>query len=147
MLRKPTQIFTQDWVDSLSHIPEIGMVATIKIIQPNRQSSDYDFDTNSYSDTSQVIYNGKARVQPVRSSGKRKIMASDSSIQNYLFSIPVINNNIDLRVKHQVFVTEAELNPTLLNYVFTISEIGDSSNILERTFYCISDQQRENNGP
>lgn len=135
-------LFDQAWVDGLKHIPEMGMVAQIEIYDPELSEMVWNNGTNEY-ETSEgpPLYTGKARVQPLRSAGQKAVPTNSTSTQTILFSIPIANKALDLKTHYQVRVLEATLNPALVPLTYVISEFIDSSNPLEKTFYCTTDQE------
>lgn len=136
-------IFTQEWVDGLSHIPESGMAAEIEIVVPG-QDTGWDETTNTPITTPDtVLYTGKARVQPIRSANQKAVPTNSTSVQTVLFSIPVEFQSLALKLFYQVRVLEAPLNPTLTAYKYVLSEVLDSSNPLEKTFYCTVDLEKQ----
>lgn len=140
-------LFTTEWQSRYAAIVERSMVATIKVYIPGPATYDPDTDTWSASET--VLYgvgtpigsDGRARVQPLRTARRADVPGDDTSVQTFLFSIPVRYNNIDFRPGHQVRVTASPLNTLLLKYEFVVSEVPDSSNPIERTFYCTMNQE------
>jgi hypothetical protein len=130
------QLFTQAWVDALKGTPEQGMVATIELYEPNTGEALYDEETGEYVSEPTILYTGKARVQPMRSARQGGVQGNDSYSQVVQFQIPIDQGKlIDIRPKHRVKVTAAPLNPMLTKYLYAVSEVLDSSNPLERTFY------------
>lgn len=138
----PTRpLFDQRWVDRLSPSVETSMVASVQFYDPNSGTATYDPVTGTYTTTPTVVYSGKARVQPVRSASD----AADTTVQSVLVSIPIaVGKTLDLRPYHRGKVTSSPLNPTLLNFVYVVKEVMDSSNPLERTFYFTVDQEAVN---
>jgi hypothetical protein len=69
------------------------------------------------------------------------MMGDDTTAQTVLFSIPVTENDLDLRTDLLADVTVSPLNPDLVHYQYTIAQIMDSSNPIERTFFCTVNQE------
>lgn len=135
-------LFSQEWVDSLKHIPESAMVAQIEIYDPRLSEMVWDPTVNEYIETTgDPLYTGKARIQPLASATRRDVVDNDTSVQKVLFSIPIENKGLALTTYHQVRVLDSPLNPTLTQYVYVVSEFLDSSNPIEKTFYCTVDQE------
>lgn len=136
-------IFTQEWVDGLKHVPESGMAATIRIFVPGKETG-WDSTTNTpILAPDVVIYEDKARVQPIRAASQKAVPTNTTSVQTVLFSIPIENKALDLKMSYQVRVLEAPLNPTLVKFKYVLSELLDSSNPLEKTFYCTVDLEKQ----
>lgn len=128
----PPNVFTQAWVDGLKHAPEAGMAATVDIYTLGDKV--YNPATNQYEFTKTFLYQGKARVQPLRSATPRIMPNNTTSVQTVLISLPIdAVKTEDIRPSVQVRVTSAPLNPSLLMYQYVVKEIVDSSNPLERT--------------
>lgn len=136
-------IFTQEWVDGLKRVPESGMAATIRIFVPGKETG-WDSTTNTpILAPDVVIYEDKARVQPIRAASQKAVPTNTTSLQTVLFSIPIENKALDLKMSYQVRVLEAPLNPTLVKFKYVLSELLDSSNPLEKTFYCTVDLEKQ----
>lgn len=135
-------MFTQEWVDGLKEIPKRFMAATIQIVLPGSDPV-YDPDTDSYVvPDPTVLYEGPARITPRRSALPQPLRDNPTVTQTVQFQIPIdTGNDFDLRNNHRVIVTDSPLNRWLENYTYTVWEIVDSSNPIERTFWCIVDQE------
>jgi len=130
-------LFSQAWVDALKATPEAGMVSTIKVYDPNTGAAVYDPVTGTYVTVPTILYTGKARVQPIRGARATAVAGNDTFTQMVLVSIPIdAGKLLDLRPRHRMQVTAAPLNPTLTMYLFAVQEVLDSTNPIERTFYC-----------
>lgn len=139
------ELFSQDWVDALKGVPNRGMKATILLYNPKISQSVYDPETDEWVDVTQTLYEGKARVQPLRSANRTQQGGNETTVQSTLISIPIDDAlALDIRPGYQVDVLTAPLNPSLLGYQLVVSEIMDSSNPIERTFMCTVDQETQN---
>lgn len=134
-------LFSQAWVDGLKGVPESAMVATILVTDPRNVGDPvYDEDEDEWTDpTAPTVYTGKARVQPIRSDVFRTRPGDSTNVLAIRFSIPVASIATDIRPGMEVAVTSAPLNPTLLGYVFYVSEGVDSGNPIEKTFHAVTD--------
>ncbi len=123
------------------------MAATIQIALPDGKPV-YDPDTNTYSlPPETVVYAGKARVTPRRAALQQPLRENPTITQAVQFQIPIDDGiSFDLRTNYKVTVVSAPLNPTLLKYSYVVHEIADSSNPIERTFWCIVDEEVVANG-
>lgn len=131
------QLFTQAWVNAIKGTPEKGMTATIKLYDPTITDAVYDPATNTYVNTTEPLYEGKARVQPLRSSRQINQAGNPSYGQVVQFQIPIDEGKLlDIRPRHRVEVTACDLNPALMNFLYAVHEVMDSSNPVERTFVC-----------
>ena len=135
MPREPRPIFTERWQEGLSAVAKTGMPATLRLFRLGERV--YDPATNTYVDTTETLYEGMARVQPLRSSRFEPAPMDSAYWQTVLISIPIEDaQGVDFRVADQARVTEAPLNDSLLKYQFVVNEIIDSSNPFERTLLC-----------
>lgn len=137
---KSRPLFSPAWQEALRHIPESAMIATVEIFDPNLTEKVYDPILNTYTETKVILATCPARVQPLRSAVNRESPGNDTTVQTVLVSIP-LRTPIELRRGYWVRVTECEMNPDLLRYTLTVNEFMDSSNPIERTFLCESDQE------
>lgn len=136
-------IFTQEWVDGISHVPEKGMAGKIRIFIPGKQEG-WDSATNTPILTPEVeVYNGKARIQPVRAASPKAVPTNSTTVQTVLFSIPIAFKDLDLKTFYQVTVLEAPRNPALTKFKYVMGESLDSSNPIEKTFYCTVDLEKQ----
>jgi hypothetical protein len=131
MPREPRPIFTERWQEGLSSVAKTGMPATLRLFRLGERV--YDPETNTYVDTTETLYTGKARVQPLRSSRFEPAPMDSAYWQTVLIEDA---QGVDFRVADQARVTEAPLNDSLLKYQFVVNEIIDSSNPFERTLLC-----------
>lgn len=131
----PRPLFNERWQAGLSAVAQTGMPATLRLFRLGERV--YDPATNTYVDTTETLYEGKARVQPLRSSRFETAPMDSAYWQTVLISIPIEDaQGVDFRVADQARVTEAPLNDALLKYQFVVNEIIDSSNPFERTLLC-----------
>jgi len=122
-------VFTSEWQTALKGAPEKGMIATVKIFDPNSTTSTWVPGTGMVTNPT-TWYEGKARVQPISSSntieGKR--------VQYIEVSVPIDGPFTGtVHVGFSMSVSASPLNADLLTYVYTCVEVADSSNPVERT--------------
>lgn len=129
---KPRPLFTQKFVNGLKRVPESAMAAIIEIFT---ETKTYDVETDTWTEATTTLYFGEARVQPLRGASEGDQTGDAALIQTFLFSIPIANKSLDLRTDMVGRVVDAPLNPVLLRYQFHITEVTDSSNPVEKTFY------------
>lgn len=85
---------------------------------------------------STLLDNVPARVQPIRAALQKDNNATDTRTQTVLVSIPIdTGRELDLRPRHRAVITECALMPVLTNFLYVVSEVMDSGNAIERTFY------------
>lgn len=135
-------IFSQGLVDTMRPSVEAVMAAEGRVYRAKR--GPYDPVTNDYPLVYDYNITSRMRVQPLRSATPRIIPNNTTDVQTVLVSVPInALGATDVRPGDQVRVTEAPLNPALLNYTYIIFEVMDSSNPLERTLLCRSDQEEK----
>lgn len=135
-------LFSATWRDAIKGSVELTQIATVRIVNPNISGSVYDADTDTWTDSDQEVYVGKARVQPLRTAAQTYNPGDVTQVQVYLFSLPIAETEgIDFRPDFEATVTVSPLNPALLTYRFVLTEIGDSSNPVERTLLFKSNQE------
>lgn len=124
-------LFTERWAAGLAPVAEAGMVAQIEVYQIVGEGQ-YDLETDSWTVETEEFYDGKARVQPVRSSREVQNTGDPTMVQRVRFQIP--RGDYGLLPDQRVRVTSSPLNPALERSEFVIVEITDSSNPFETTF-------------
>lgn len=141
LIRQNT-LFSKEWLESLAHIPMEFAQCKIRIKEITGKPV-YDPETNDYTQASYtILYDGPARVTARRSAHDRQVPVNSSSVAQYQFQISAEDGNtIDLRPKHQVEVYETVKNVALMNYTYVISDIADSGNPIEQTFWAKVDQE------
>ena len=136
-------LFSDAWAEGLRGTVESGMVAKVRIYIPGKPG-EWNDTTNDWEDSEPdtVAYEGKARVQPIRSAADKSTPGNATTVQTVLVSVPREVTVEDVRPdKYQVRVIESDMNPQLLNFQFVLHEVLDSSNPLEKTIYCRVNQE------
>jgi ABC-type sugar transport system substrate-binding protein len=124
-----TSVFNSAVVAALAPVAEKSMVATGTISDPNANNAQWTAGTGM-SVTGSVWYNGKMRVQPVRSASP----VDGDWTQSIRVSVPIsAAASGEARVGFVLSVTDSPFNPELKKYVYTCVEVADSSNPVERT--------------
>lgn len=138
-----------NWADEIADVSELPefQTATIRIVNPNLIDSDYNEDTAQWEITGDgVIYNGQARVIPVRwgvqSGGESQANATTLSAMRV--QIPRTTAT-DIRVNKgfHVFVDASPYNLSLVNRMFTVTSDLQGSSSASRTFECMADVDAE----
>lgn len=132
VLGRHIEVFSQQWVNRLRHIPTLAYEATVEFFEPNTEGAEWDFETETWTNTETILYTGPARVQPLRSAVDIANNANDATIQSVYMSVAQLD--LDLRPKHRARVLTCDNNPTLTRYLYVLSEGVDSSNHIERSF-------------
>ena len=135
-------IFTQGMVDAMQPSVTSVMAAEGRIYRSVR--GEYDEATNTFPLTYIYDITSAMRVQPLRSATPRIIPNNTTDVQTVLVSVPInALGDTDVRPGDQVRVTKSPLNASLLRYTYIVFEVMDSSNPLERTVLCRSDQEEK----
>ena len=99
----------------------------------------FDPETGDYTypeeHADEILYTGMARVQPVRTATEKV----GTQIQPLLISVDQLD--LDIRPKHMVRVIACAENTVLTAYKYVVTEVTDSSNLIERTFYVKQDAE------
>ena len=113
--------------------------ATITIFDPSLLTKTYSYDTNAYTVTGDaVVYEGQARVQPMRLATQISGGPIDdpSSASRFMVQIP-FESAVVINRGFQMQVTDGGRNPRLETYLFTIVADTDSSHMASHTFECV----------
>lgn len=122
-------------------------LAQIEIFEPTTATQVYNPTTNTWTVTSNPVWTGPARVQPISLNGTTGSEASDynpSLFQNVKIQISNGRNTLsgssgdvpDIRTNYQVRVTSSPYDSTLEKFVFVVTSVLNSSNAWERTLLC-----------
>lgn len=147
-------IHNRDVVSSLAF-------ATVQIFNPKSVDNEYDPVTNTWSNQVDIVWEGKARIQPRNSSAR--VGASGSIIsaidpgasQIVEVNIGLKDNQLlgsngvmpDLRPGFKMRVTSSPFDPTLCNFDFVVRSVINSSNPWHRQILCeVNQELNPNNG-
>lgn len=132
-----SQPFNTVWQKHLQPSTEAAYNAEIELVYTDLTNGGptFDVDTGDYTypETEVQVFQGKARVQPLRTATEK----SGTQIQTILVSVAQLD--LDVRPKHIMRVLSCATNPVLTNYKYVVYEVTDSSNLIERTFYVKQD--------
>lgn len=136
-----TNMFNGVWTGYLTPVVRQSYTAEIEVFYTNitgdnKPTLDATTWKYSYPENSEVIlFSGLARVQPIRAATAKV----GTYLQTWLFSVDDLS--LDVRPKHKVRVVSCANNTVLPGYKFVVTETGDSSNLVERTFYAQQDTE------
>ncbi len=133
------------WLIHNKPVIEAGMLATIEVFNPKVNQGVYDAATNTWTSSREVLWTGKARVQPVRNAALRANMNNPTSIQEVEIHIPI--DAPDIRPNYQVFITDAPYDPSLEGYIVTVRGSVNSSNPWHKVVRGEIDQEVERATP
>jgi hypothetical protein len=119
-------------------------LAQIEIFEPTTATQVYNPTTNTWTVTSDKVYTGPARIQPIMTAGNEGEDYNPSLFQNVKIQISKGRNTLagssgvipDIRSNYQIRVTSAPYNSTLEKFVFVVTSVLNSSNAWERTLLC-----------
>ena len=122
-------------------------LAQIEIFEPTTATQVYNATTNTWTVTSNPVYTGPARVQPISLTGTPSSESSDynaSLFQNVKIQVSNGRNTLtgsngdvpDIRTNYQIRVTSSPYDSTLEKFVFVVTSVLNSSNAWERTLLC-----------
>lgn len=125
------------------------MLADVEIFDPNAVDSTYNAATNSWTSQRDIVWTGKARLQPVRTASNRANTLNPTSIQELEVHIDFSGNTLagfvgvmpDVRPGFQIFVTASPCDTTLQNYILVVRGSVNSSNPWHKMLYCEVDQE------
>jgi hypothetical protein len=135
--------------------------ATIEIYNPMSGESQYDPLTNSWTGTTTVLWQGKARIQPRNASTRLGHMGSvltaidPGASQIVEVHIGLRENQLlgsngampDLRPGHRMRVTSSPGDGSLVNFEFVLRSVVNSSNPWHRMLLCeVNQELNPNNG-
>lgn len=123
--------------------------AEIEIFNPAASEATYNATTNAWTSAREIVWTGKARLQPVRSASNRANTLNPTSIREIEVFIAMTGNTLEghvgempeIRTGYQIFVTDSPFDETLKNFVLNVRSSMNSSNPWEKMLYCESDQE------
>lgn len=128
--------FTAAWAAPLIAEAVVFMPATIRISRPDKLG-EWNPDTDETAVIpGTVLFEGNARVQPLRTATPINTSGNDTLIQSFIISIPATEEvlAIDFKVGDKVKVLTAQ-NISLFAYDYGLRETTDAATIVERTLY------------
>lgn len=132
------------WTSHSLNVEAGTMLAEVQIFDPEIGSSVYDEITNTWDTTRTILWAGPARVQPFGRGRDVSGSMNPSDIGDVNIHLGAIGT-IDLRPGHQIFVTSCATNPQLVNFIYTIKSVVNSSNAWNRVVLCEVDQEVRRN--
>lgn len=122
---------------------------SIEIFDPNISEAVYNATSNTWSGEREIIWTGKARIQPVSKSADKNGKMNLTSVQEVEVHIDLKGNTLagsigvmpDIRPNAQIFVTESSLDATLTKFVYNVRSVLNSSHPWHRVLVCEVDQE------
>lgn len=137
-------LWSDEFVAGLQPSAQLLMLGEIKVTEEN-----FD-DPDAFEPTVTTLYEGKARIQPMRGPLQANAAGELTTLQGVRIQVPLgvgagEGANFkpwEIATNQWVEVTKSPHNPELMNYVYRVHEIVDSSNPVERTFETRMDNKR-----
>lgn len=120
---------------------KLSRTRTAEIVIYLPGEGDFNPVSGVWSGGSTLVWEGPARVQPLRVAQPRTAPGDTERTQQFLFSLPYEALDVDLTEGMMLRVTKSPENPSLLSFVWSLYEVLDSSNPVERTIYGVTDQR------
>jgi hypothetical protein len=119
-------------------------LAQIEIFEPTTATQVYNPTTNTWTVTTDKVYTGPARIQPIMNAGDEGEDYNPSIFQNVKIQISNGRNTLagssgvipDIRSNYQIRVTSSPNNANLQKFIFVVTSVLNSSNAWERTLLC-----------
>lgn len=127
------------WVTHNRGVLRALQLATVEIYNQASASQTYDPLTNSWSGSTTTLFTGAARVQPINSVSETAENYNPTFIKTVRVQIEA--SDIDIRPNDRLIVTACENNPTLTKFIYTVTDVLNSSNAWERTLLCKVDTE------
>lgn len=132
------------WLTHNNNVESSFHLATIEIYNPEIADGSYNAATNTFSSARTVLWQGKARLQAVRSSTRQANDNNPTNLQELEVHIDMRGNTLsgsegtmpDIRPNHQIFVTDSPYDETLENYILTVRSSISTSNPWGKMLLC-----------
>lgn len=137
------------WV---SHNRAVGyalQLASVDVFNQSSTSKEYDPVTNTWSGTNVSLYSGPARIQPVNTVSETVDNYNPTFLKTVRVVIPYGKNTVagsdgvvpDIRPNDRMTVSSSPHNETLEKFIYTVTDVLNSSNAWERTLLCRVDTE------
>lgn len=143
-LRKP--VLSNAALEGLAPVLDDTRKAIIDIIKPNQTTGEFDFETGEYvgGDPEIILADVRARIQPVRAAVRRDVTGNETTVKAVLVTIGFQYNTLNITTDMKVVIKSTDLPTALPAYEFYVNDYANSSNPLERAFYCTLNQEVQN---
>lgn len=136
-------------------------LCSVEIYNPSSADSVYDAESNTWSNSTILLWTGKARIQPrsstVRLGSAGTVMTAIDPGASQIMEVHIglkenqlagSNGDMpDLRPGHRMLVTASPIDPSLLNFEFVLRSVINSSNPWHRVLLCeVNQELNPNNG-
>lgn len=142
-LRKP--VLSAGVLDGAARALDDTHKSVITVVNPKNSSTRYDYTLKENVVTEDVILDKvRARIQPVRSATRRDINGNETEVKTFLIALSNEHNTANIKTGYKVTVQSTDIPTALTNYVLYVSDYANSTNPIERAFYCVMDQEIQN---
>lgn len=137
------------WLTHNRGVVRALQLADVEISTANGASQDYDAATGTWDATSNVIFTGRARVQPVNAVSEVGDTYNPTSLKTVRVQIGYNENTVegstglvpDIRPNDRLRVTACATNESLTKFIYVVTDVLNSSNAWERTLLCKVDTE------
>jgi hypothetical protein len=130
------------WLTHSSGVLRALQLAEVKIYNSGGTAPVYNPTTNTWTSTSDDIFVGPARIQPVNSVNELADSYNPTFIKTVRVQIPAITTGeTAIRPNDRMRVTACAANPSLTTFIYIVTDVLNSSNAWERTLLCKVDTE------
>jgi len=141
------------WVYHHRKLSTSFQVCDVEIYKESFGERVYDPETNTWDSTAELLWSGKARIQPTKISSERNVPGNPSFVRQVQVQIDFGKNLVegsegemaDLRPGNYMTITESPYDPTLVNFLYVVRTVMGSSNPWQRTLTCEVDMESDPN--
>jgi hypothetical protein len=139
------------WVSHHRRPSSSLQICDVEIYVESLGSREYDPVTNSWDSGAEVIWSGKARIQPTKISSERNVPGNPTFVRQIQVQIDFGKNQVedsegemaDIRPGNYMLVTASPLDPLLTKFVYVVRTVMGSSNPWQRTLTCEVDMEAD----
>jgi hypothetical protein len=119
-------------------------ICDVNIYNEKLASRVYNATTNTWDTNTQVIWSGKARIQPTRTSTDRDVKTNSTFVRQVNVQIDFDGTVIaDIRPGSYLLITTSPYDDTLTKFVYIVRSVMGSSNPWQRTLVCEVDMEAD----
>lgn len=125
------------------------LTTTIEIFNPSISEATYNATSNTWTGERDILWTGKARIQPNSKPSDRNGKINPTSVQEVEVHIDFTGNTLtgsvgvmpDIRPNHQIFVTDSPADVALESFIYNVRSVVNSSTPWHRVLICEVDQE------
>lgn len=123
-------------------------LSSVEISTGNGISQEYDASTGTWTTTSNIIFSGPARIQPVNAVNETSDTYNPTFLKTVRVQLSYNSNTVegatteipDIRPNDRLRVTSSH-NASLTKFIYVVTDVLNSSNAWERTLLCKVDTE------